>query len=771
MGGIDALLGYDYQVSYVTFKLIQILKDKKKLIDKFVFESINEGEEDFNIYYKNGRIEYIQIKKRREGKLWTPSDFKSIFQHYIKNYTDDTSFVFITNGSANDDVNKLKKYLKGEKKRELSKAFIEKFRPDDCLESDFVRILNSVEIKTLFMVSDDDDVSERLQKESITLLSGSSFLIKDDISNVYDRLWKYVFNLSKNGSHIKFSDFVRYTEQIKIFIIESREWLRFPVVEGFVGRKKELNELKHFVSCFKITSIFGISGIGKSYIMSTLAKELSERKDNVCWISCRANLNFDKLIKILGTYIEAFTGQNMFYEMLKNKEIGNQIDLLCDVFKQYECILFFDSYEIVNGNMRYLINEIVKKIDITYKTSFVFSTTNRNQLYNETDLEIGLVKEYCINEFSYEDFIEFYKSIGIDENKCNQVWKFIGGFPFANSMFKNLLLKNIIAEVDFSKLLLLSREEKNQWLFEKIYDNLEDTEKRVLSYLATIDYGFGDYEIIIIEKAMKAKIHHILKALINKNMIMFDGEVFYIHNVMRDLAYENIHNDEKSSIHELFINLYGEKLFSPHMNNSDRFLSIKWANHICKMYDMGLLGDKKLVDILSLSSQNRFDLWGILKEGYPFEFEDSSLDSIENRIGLLENQEYIHKGNEEWKWKINSHKLKLKELYLIEYKVLMEYDSLAMGYIPIFTANFGHKEQANTLCRWEHCIEYCPLEIPHNSSSCIIFGHNCPGGKEQVTMCKNRFSSDSEINEVLRNLSNNNTKREAIRKIKRKLND
>lgn len=109
MSGIDVIRGFDYQISYTLFLIVSFLKDKAKGIDKFKFESINENEEDFNIFYENGTIDYIQIKKKDESNMWSASEMQRIFDHYIKNYNDNSNLRFITNGSANKDVKKLKK--------------------------------------------------------------------------------------------------------------------------------------------------------------------------------------------------------------------------------------------------------------------------------------------------------------------------------------------------------------------------------------------------------------------------------------------------------------------------------------------------------------------------------------------------------------------------------------------------------------------------------------------------------------------------------------
>ena len=88
MSGIDAIRGFDYQISYTLFLIISFMKNEVDKIEKFKFESLTEEEEDFNIFYKIGTREYIQIKKKDESNMWSASEIKEAFAHYIKNYSD-----------------------------------------------------------------------------------------------------------------------------------------------------------------------------------------------------------------------------------------------------------------------------------------------------------------------------------------------------------------------------------------------------------------------------------------------------------------------------------------------------------------------------------------------------------------------------------------------------------------------------------------------------------------------------------------------------------
>jgi hypothetical protein len=61
--------------------------------------------------------------------------------------------------------------------------------------------------------------------------------------------------------------------------------------------------------------------------------------------------------------------------------------------------------------------------------------------------------------------------------------------------------------------------------------------------------------------------------------------------------------------------------------------------------------------------------------------------------------------------------------------------SFSIGYSISFYPNDNFEKQG-LVCPWEHCIEFMPLLMRQTSASCPIFGHNCPGGTDQVSVCK-----------------------------------
>lgn len=732
MSGIDAIRGFDYQISYTLFLIVSFLKDKVKGIDKFKFESINENEEDFNIFYENGTIDYIQIKKKDESNMWSASEMQRIFDHYMKNYNDNSNLRFITNGSANRDVKKLKKIIK-DQKYDKSIELIQKFKPNNCETSQFIKILNSISIETLAMTSNNEnDISMVVKKETIQMLNNASFFLKDQVSVVYDKLWKYIFDLSKNGEEISFIELKKQFNKYGVEYVSSELWLKFPSMNEFAGRDSEMKLLTQISKQEKRISVFGISGIGKSYMAASWAKNMLNVNENVCWISLRANMTYSKLINILGSFVETVLKVNSFKDELEGKEISEQIDSISNILEKYRVIFVLDSYEKASGNVEFFLNRIFNNIKKSGESIMLVTTTQRMKLYTESDIKLGKVHELILDELSYQDITLYYEKCDMTSEEIRRIWEAIGGFPISNSLLMSYIKSND-KNIQLSELINLTKEEKNQFIFNSIYKDLPVDEKKVLEYLSSMDYGFNEYEEKIIEKILRTRINYTLKSLAGKNLLKYDGSVYYLHDTIRLIIYDQIIDDEKVRIHQLFEKKYSKRLFE--FRKEESYLSDKWGYHVCQLSKLNALKDARLMKIITLDEKLQFDLWGIKWTGYPYEFKDATLKNTELRIKFLESEGYIIRNQESWI--LNGDMFSLPMLFLIEYLLKKRYSamSMALGYIPIFLNNYSFYKQ-NIICEWEHCIEYMPLEKGRGLKSCPIFGHNCPEGERHVTICR-----------------------------------
>jgi hypothetical protein len=219
---------------------------------------------------------------------------------------------------------------------------------------------------------------------------------------------------------------------------------------------------------------------------------------------------------------------------------------------------------------------------------------------------------------------------------------------------------------------------------------------------------------------------------------------------------------------------------------------MKWGYQIEFLLNSKHMSDD-LAKIFELSNSEIDSLWAIQRFGYPFDFETEDLSSSFKLIksllekGLIKKNNYEGIKDVEFPYKYDVIDLTVWQEFLIIYICISRDLSYHIGYILKFEPNYAWEMQ-NVSCKWEHCIEYMPLppisksdqnthsdfikeqfeigayndkteeeimflksmihdeEIVENhsqeeilalkESSCPIYGHCCPGGKEQSLICK-----------------------------------
>jgi hypothetical protein len=83
---------------------------------------------------------------------------------------------------------------------------------------------------------------------------------------------------------------------------------------------------------------------------------------------------------------------------------------------------------------------------------------------------------------------------------------------------------------------------------------------------------------------------------------------------------------------------------------------------------------------------------------------------------------------------IHGYNVKKEEAEEIIHLVNVLNMSFPVGYSIDISPNLDYKKHG-LVCEWEHCIESMPLTEKHTEKSCLLFGHNCPGGIQKIKKC------------------------------------
>lgn len=790
MGGTDNIKGFDYQVTYCVLRILELIIQNESNSIELLFESLNEEEEDLNIFRESGN-EFIQIKKRIEGNHWTPVDIKEILSKFIEKDDGATEFVFVTNGTGNPDVITLKKSINNS--IVLNPGVLNKFIPGDKNKGDISSLLKRTKIYTRYGISDDDDDPAKiLRTECKKLLNQYPFKIEgESIDSVYNSIWKLVFDYSREGKKVKLSFVKSEFENIGLSIAES-PWLAPIEITEFTGRDNELKMLSGSLEEAQVLSLHGINGIGKTWTIIKLLDTIG-KLDNTCWISINQWTSITNIQYILASYL--FNANQQF--LATKVQSSERIDIVSSIInslQNFEYILVFDS---INSGSNEVQNFIREQVEVSSSKSLsgkLILSSTETIFSARTQMQKSLFKEFDLIGFTLAETKTILLELTNDfnDNQIEDFYNSVGGHPMSIFFLKDLYQKKGIVEEDLLGLSEKSIEECRDYIIEKSIRTLDEDSKNYLFSLSilngTIDWTQCDAQIDSLLNAKTA-----LYPLLQKRLLLLQDSGINMHDSIRSVCQAIISIDFKKKLLNRAENYIFQKM-KANLNGSEGVLyedMIKWSDILHQKYVVESLDDKYGF-IFELSDLEIDALWAIKRFGYPFDYETEDLSSSDKVLDSLWEKGII-KENDDPTRVLQGEEL-IYDLDNIDYwqecliiaLCMTRGISDSLGYIPVFKKNNAAQLQS-LFCEWEHCIEFMPIppiprsqsiehqkfvkqqyengeykdktpeelefllsiineEIPEDvpeeknlemeASSCPIFGHCCPGGKDQAKKCR-----------------------------------
>lgn len=789
MSGVDNLQGIDYQISYSVLTLLEIIKNKTTNVDSIKFESLTEEEEDLNLIRCDGTKEYIQIKKKSEGYHWTPSEMKTIFEKFQEKDEPNISFKFVSNGGGNVIVTCLKKSLLNDQTPSIE--VLNNFVSPKLDTRKLLLLLRKTTILTLeYSSSNIYNPSFIINQHIHDLLLSTSFYLSDALENVFNSLWKYVFDLSKATRLMKISDIVLELKEIGLNIANDI-WFDLPNLDSFIGRKLEISEIKTALLNEKRVIVKGISGTGKTNTLAKLTQELYNEGKKVLWLELNSILTYKDVMHVIICFLTdiGLKSQACFLQKAEIRDIFLRIS---DILNKNEIYLIIDSIDKASIEVASFVGKIFKELtENGLAGGIVISSVNTLDCYMQIDIITKKVIEYHLFGLSIEDTILYFR-----ENKINfaiedilDLHKTVGGHPISLVFLKQF---GIIKSEDINQLKESSIDNAWKWLFDKVFNSLRPDEKEIILNASVFKYPFNENEIKqIIPLTYKPK--YLFDSLINKDIVLSSKNSFRIHDSIRALLYDMLGNEIKESLHNKMVIYYRHDMDLSYKEtdtvlNEDIF---KWGYHLEQLKEGENLSII-CIELLKLDEKCLDALWAIERFGFPFSFNQSNLKKANATVKLLSETGLIEKNtNNNIKYCDTMKGLILKgfdffDSCFLHYLCLTRGISNHLGYIEIFEPNNSFEIQG-IICPWEHCIEYMPLppitkaeheahlkfiqeqfnrnayddkppeireqlwnelqngvpedapENPDNeleAAKCPIFGHCCPAGKEQASICR-----------------------------------
>lgn len=791
MSGPENLRGIDYQISFSLLKILTLIRDDFTRVNSIKFESLNEEEEDLNIFWNDGNADYIQIKKKMEGYHWVPSEIKYILEGFFKKDNPNVRFSFITNGGGNVSVRDLKNALR--KETQLSDELLLEFTTK-ILDIPRLRdLLKKTSIMTnAYAYYDDDNPGFLIREEICRILNNTPFFVSDDINKAINTLWMHIFDLAKNSSEISVNELVKFLASIEIKCQEY-SWFKIPDLSGFRGRQDEIENINEKLQYSRIIIITGISGIGKTSLTSKLAATLHEQRIMTCWTSVNHLTTKDEIVFNIVSLLN-LQGLYSLSQAIIKAEPAYKVAKIIDVLIKQPFYLFFDNLNAGSLDVNDFVEEILKETLEKKLTGAIFiSSTDIPKGYTDIDVITKKVSEYQLAGFTLEDTEIILKELRpeVSSSEVNAFHKATGGHPISIVFLKQLLDSEDISRKDVEQLKTLSIENSRKWLFDRVFSILPPTEQEALLSLSIFEYPFTEIEA---EQILKVPIRltYLLFSLKKKNIITIIQDQYYIHDSIRSLVSDMQPKNSKGIAHFKMAKYYRTFLEKEYVSKGEVLYEDihKWGYHLEHVDTENLMPEQKR--LLELDNQYLDALWAIQRFGYPFAFSDPTLKQTKPVVRYLLDNSFICKNKDKSKQYMGTMSKYILintdffDLGILQHLCISRGLSSHLGYIKTFEPNYACEVQG-IMCPWEHCIEYYPLppmtkdqyadrikflkemfakgayddkpedirssflaeieqgipedapEIPDTElveSSCPIFGHCCPAGKDQALACR-----------------------------------
>lgn len=215
-GGPSTVQGIYYQVTISVKRLLTMLNDCE--IDKIIVEAKNKEEEDINIFYRNGKIIYEQVKTKRRG-FWSFNEFFSkVFPTFLNLFENSKNpklifFGFVSNASPDNKLASLihdiipiitEKNLFQQLKRIPSIANNNLSLVKQWSPSEIVNVLTRFQPSFPYFSSEDPNKPEKYIseyiKQQICLKCGKT---EDESKRIFNELHNLAFERSKYRERTK----------------------------------------------------------------------------------------------------------------------------------------------------------------------------------------------------------------------------------------------------------------------------------------------------------------------------------------------------------------------------------------------------------------------------------------------------------------------------------------------------------------------------------------------------------------------------------------
>jgi tetratricopeptide (TPR) repeat protein len=307
-----------------------------------------------------------------------------------------------------------------------------------------------------------------------------------------------------------------------------------PNIQNFVGREKELMELREWINSPNkpIIVICGIAGIGKSALSAKMASEWQKR--NLFWFRFH---EWNTLRNMADEFAKFFSqcGRRQLSLKLrgsKNIDITELGNLFYDGISGLSAAIFLDDAQKANSQLLSFLSYIVEQWDSSSDVGIIIMSREQGKFYDSKDV----VVRRAVKELSLD---------GLDEVQSRELLgpEFKSGFPEIYGVTKGhplfLELLRSLGKTEYSK-------DINTFLEHEILSGLNPQEKDILEALCVFQYP------VPIPQILKEDMDYsLVSSLTQKGLVKeTQNNLVESHELIKDFIYHRLPQDRIQTLHK-----------------------------------------------------------------------------------------------------------------------------------------------------------------------------------------------------------------------------
>lgn len=772
MSGPDTLRGIDYQITTSALRVLTALAQDGNALREVTFDSLDDEGEDLTLVFSDDTRHQIQIKKRSEGYLWTEQGVRNIIAHFLNTSRNGSEFIFITDAPGNPDVRRFKE-------GDIDAIKIQKLVSEHHTESSVRELLRRTTLHTRYFTSDDDqDPAKFVRSELERKLISPRIRTTRPIVDIVQRLWQTVFRYAREGATVNRADLVIDFGFAGVDIV-GHKWQRFPVLDKLHGRLADIEALTKLVGSSPAVLVHGISGSGKTTLVAEVAKHLSTERP-ACWVTVGTYTDFKA--------IYAETASTVQLDPPKDPaDTDMMIERVATAVSYHHLLLVVDSTEKASSLLLSAIEALIRRISSTARKGSGAVVMLGTIAFNWIDILNAQKAATCpifpVHELTIEAFREMLElgSVTITQEEMTEYHQKVQGHALSLAMMVNLcsLKRGDLLQDAIRK----SYETAQTLLVAGVIEALPSELRTAWISLSVFDYPF---ELWALDELADECSPIAVRELARRGLVRYVDGTVAVHDAVRIVTEEFLAQRKRRSVHAAIAESYYRRICEIHAMLADveYDTGIKWVNHVALS-----CGDWRPEENYAAFLDSDPSILGAIvaidTRGYPYDFIDDSLDDSWSIVEQLMDEDIV----EERPGSRSRFKLKnmgFCEIFFIHCLCLKRNIWGSTGYHPAMKYNYSYWLQ-NLYCPWEHCIEHQPLPkytrsrhaswleecrirlstqadldeptrlyleqiISHGTpddivedseendvlerASCFVFGHVCPGGEDQASLCR-----------------------------------